>query len=90
MLTDLFAQIGIWLLRLVVWVLPEWEKNDTTMAVGIAYVTNVLIGMNDFFPVKTLFYCIGTIFSFELLIIIANIISGSIALVRGSGKPEIK
>lgn len=89
MLVDVFISILNWILELTFDFLPKWSLPSFVVdafTTGVLWVSRI----TEILPfVKSLVIGVSVLILFHLTIKIANIAIGTMALLRGSGKPNL-
>lgn len=67
---------------------PAWTLQGNALTLT-KYLVISGVQWNPYLPVKHMYYIVGLIISFELVILLYKVLIGIISLVRGSGKPDI-
>jgi len=88
MLTGIFIIVWTSVAGFVVGLLPTYTIPADIME-GFYIITYQLMKWDLVFPIKEMLVSLVVIFIFELTIISINLFTGVIALMRGSGKPEL-
>lgn len=89
MIIDIVAKLVFWVMDVVLDLMPDWNLPNFVVA-GFSEFSSVFVSLTHLVPFLTAFFN-----SFALLVIfhfsikLGNIIFGSLALIRGSGKPEL-
>ena len=86
-ISALFAIIGV-LIYILSLLLPSWTLASDTFTPLIS-IFQFLYGFNIIFPFRELIGFIVLAGLLELTFILARLSIGIVALIRGSGKPEI-
>lgn len=88
MIVDIFMTLYAGLLEFLSWILPSWDL-PAVVSTSYSWLINMLYGWNEIFPIFHIFLVLAVIVSFEVTILISRITFGIIALIRGSGTPNV-
>lgn len=86
---DIFLHIVTWLVDIACTVLPAWKLPDFLIT-GFNYFMFTIAGLAHAVPfIESIILCLSLMIIYKTSVIIANLSFGLVALIRGSGKPEI-
>lgn len=86
---NLYLNFSTWFLNEVFNKLPQWSLPDQAISALVTFY-GLAYRLNAVFPVRTLFVCFGVIAGYHFVTRIVDFILGVAALLRGSGRPEVR
>lgn len=88
MLLTIIIELGIFLLTLLGWLLPVWQIPDKFVD-AFSWALNLIFQWNGVLPVRSMFYILTVIITFEIMILLVRFIAGFISVIRGGGKVDV-
>lgn len=89
MLVDILAKLVLWLIEIVCFVLPGWQLPDFIIS-AFNYFMFTVVGITHMIPfLQSVIISLIVMIIYKTSVILANITFGFVALIRGSGKPEV-
>lgn len=88
MILSALYYIGAWLVGIIADA-ASLLQVPAGVANNIGYLFEISAGWNAYIPILHLYTILAFIFTFEVIVLSFNIIIGIVALIRGSGKPEV-